>query len=205
MTALFEKIRRWLRFNALYVGRPPWDTGVSPPELVHFLESAQPGRALDLGSGPGTNLLTMAEQGWDVVGVDFALISVCQAWLKLRRAGYEGWVIWGDVTGDLELGEPFDLILDMGCFHGLTEAGRESYRRNLQRWLIQGGTYLLYAHWQTPESSHGIRERDLDAFTTFLDLQWREDSGEKRPTGGCGRPATWIRFDRRKDTQTHGT
>jgi SAM-dependent methyltransferase len=192
---MFEKIRRWLRFNAIYIGRPPWDTGVSPPELVTFLQSAEPGRALDLGSGPGTNLVTMARHGWAVVGVDFALLSVIQARLKLHRADCDGRVIWGDVTGDPDVGAPFDLVLDMGCYHGLSQPGRKAYRQNLRQWLRPGGTYLLYAHRQTPDSTHGIREADLTALDTFLTLKWREDSGEVRPDGG-GRPATWARFDR---------
>ncbi len=193
---MFDKIRRWLRFNAIYMGRPPWDTGVSPPELAAFLEAAEPGRALDLGSGPGTNLVTMARDGWEVVGVDFALISVIQARLKLHRAGCDGRVIWGDVTGDPDVEGPFDLVLDMGCYHGLSDTGRKAYHHNLRDWLGPGGSYLLYAHRKTPYSSHGIGKADLTAMGEFMTLQWRKNTGEARPDGGGGRPATWARFDR---------
>ncbi len=40
---MFEKLPRGLRFNLFYFGRPPWDTGVSPPELIAYLQSATPG------------------------------------------------------------------------------------------------------------------------------------------------------------------
>jgi SAM-dependent methyltransferase len=76
---MFDRIRRWIRFNLLYLGCPPWDTGVSPPELNAFLSEKEPGRALDAGCGTGTNLLTMAQNGWEVIGVDIAWLSVLRA------------------------------------------------------------------------------------------------------------------------------
>jgi len=181
------------------VGRPPWDTGVSPPELHHFLQSTPAGRALDVGCGTGTNLLTMAEQGWDVVGVDFASLSVLKSRKKLRDAGYRGRVIHGDVTGDLGLEKPFDLVLDIGCYHSLSSSGRKNYRENLKAWLGSEGTLLMYAHWRvSEESAHGITENDLQAFQSFLTLKYRDDGDEARPDGGGGFPATWVKFTRFK-------
>jgi len=193
---MFEKVQRWLRFNLLYLGCPRWDTGISPPELIAYLQSASPGRALDVGCGTGTNLTTMAERGWAVVGVDIAWLSVLRARVKLRQACFEGRVINGDITGDLDLPSPFDLVLDIGCYHSLSPTGREKYRQHLQNWLKQGGSYLIYAHRKTaPGSPHGISEDDVIAFDSFLDLGWRDDGWEKRPDGGGGRPASWMRWD----------
>lgn len=196
---MFEKIKRWVRFNLFYLGRPPWDTGVSPPELKDFLHTTHPGRALDVGCGTGTNLLTMAQHGWEVVGVDIAWLSVLRARKKLKEAGFDARVIHGDVTGNLGFQKGFNLVLDIGCYHSLTPQGRRDYRHNLSSWLTPGGTFLLYAHKRTsPDDSHGIVEQDLAAFQPFLDLEWREDSDEKRPDGGGGRPATWARFSHSK-------
>jgi len=195
---MFDKIWRWIRFNLLYFGRPPWDTGVSPPELRAFLASSNPGRALDVGCGTGTNLLTMAETGWDVVGVDIALISVLRARAKLRRAGVSGRVIHADIMGDINFQAPFDFVLDIGCYHSLSHQGRTNYHKNIQRWLALGGTYMIYAHRRTsPDHDHGISQRDLDEFQKYLNLHWREDSEELRPDGGGGRPSTWARFVKR--------
>lgn len=194
---MLNKITRWIRFNLFYLGKPPWDTGVSPPELTSFLESVPPGQALDVGCGTGTNLVTLASYGWDVLGVDIAWLSVLKARAKLRRADVDGQVKHGDVIGKLRLTANFDLVLDIGCFHSLSIPERENYRQRLKRWMNPGGTYLLYAHRRTtPEDPHGILDEDLDRFSGFLNLQWRQDSDEHRPDGGGGRPATWARFDR---------
>ena len=197
MSKMFEKTIRWIRFNLRYLGQPPWDTGVSPPELISFLNRTLPGKALDLGCGTGTNLLTMAEYGWFVVGVDFAWLSVLRARAKLRHAGYDPRVVQGDVAGGLDLDAPFDLVLDIGCYHSLSFEERMNYRKNLGAWLSPGGAYLLYAHRQrVPGDAHGITEDDFASFGTFLILKWRDDGDEVRPDGGGGRAATWAQYDR---------
>ena len=192
-----HQLKRRLQFSLRYLGNPPWETGASPPELIYFLEHSEPGRALDVGCGTGTNLLTMTEFDWRVVGVDIIWLSVCRARKKFRHADVEGDILQGDVASDLELEGAFDLVLDMGCFHSLSSRGRGNYRENLKRWLKVGGTYLLYAHRRTSSgSSHGISEEDLAAFSQFLTLIWRKDDAEKRPDGSGGRPSSWLRFDR---------
>jgi SAM-dependent methyltransferase len=197
---MFDRIRRWIKFNLLYLGRPPWDTGVSPPELNAFLSENEPGRALDDGCGTGTNLLTMAQNGWDVVGVDIAWLSVLRTRLKLGQAGLPGRVIHGDITGKIKFHKPFDFILDIGCYHCLSPKGRQTYHATIQRWLIPAGTYLLYGHHRTsPDHRHGISSRDFEEFQRYLDLQWREDSREKRPDGGGGRPSTWVSFEKKQE------
>lgn len=191
----WEKIQRWLMFNLLYLGHPAWDTGISPPELNELLDKIPPGSALDVGCGTGTNLLTMAEEGWQVTGLDLAWLSVLKARRKLHRAGFKAHVFRGDITKSLSLRGPFDLVLDIGCFHSLPQEGRQQYRDNLDRWLKSGGTYLLYAHGRrSSQSNHGVDEGDLKAFQSFLELTWRSDNDEIRPDGGGGFPALWASF-----------
>jgi len=62
-------------------GRPPWDTGVTPPELVALVEEhdGPPGRVLELGCGTGTNAVYLARHGWDVTAVDLIDRAVEQA------------------------------------------------------------------------------------------------------------------------------
>jgi SAM-dependent methyltransferase len=198
-TAL-NKINRRFRYNLCYFGRPPWDTGISPPELIEYLQNTTPGKALDVGCGTGTNLLTMASYGWDVVGFDLSWISVLKARIKLLKAGAKGRVLYGDASAALQPGTDFDLILDIGCYHGLSPQERGIYRRNLARWLKPGGNYLLYAHLKTASTAlYGLSGADFEGFSEFLNCQWRVDSPERRPDGGGGNPASWTLFERRQN------
>src|SRR2546430_1172357 len=67
--------------------RPPWDTGITPPEVERFVASHPPGRAIDLGCGTGTNAVYLARHGWSAVGVDFAGRAIAKARRRTRDAG----------------------------------------------------------------------------------------------------------------------
>lgn len=192
---MLEKLRRLLRYNLKYLGNPTWDTGISPPELINFLENHAPGRGLDVGCGTGTNLLTMAEYGWHVAGMDIALLPVLKARKKLCVSGYQTDIVMGSATGKRFDKRQFDFVLDIGCFHSLNEKDRELYRGNLQRWLATGGHFLIYAHYRpTPTTSRGVSNQDFEAFGSFLRLQWLTDQNENSPNASSGRPSVWAQF-----------
>ena len=82
-------------------GELPWDTGEPEPLLVEFVTSGrvQPTLTLEIGAGTGTNSLWLAERGFDVLGIDIALLAVERANAKLvgrqsrlpfRRFGLSG-------------------------------------------------------------------------------------------------------------------
>src|SRR5512136_559962 len=109
-----------LFWNVAYLfGRTPWDTGVTPPELRAVVESGrvQPGRALDLGCGTGTNVLYLAQHGFDTVGVDISSRAMATARRKIQQAGLiqQAHVYTGDVTrlDALPVAGLFNLALDM--------------------------------------------------------------------------------------------
>jgi SAM-dependent methyltransferase len=146
---------RW-RFTLSYRrGITPWDTGVTPPELVRVVEGTGPehmpsGRALDLGCGTGTNVLYLAAHGWDATGVDFAAPAITQADAKRARTGTlpgGARFLRGDVTRleALVPPAPFDLLLDLGCFHSLAAAARPAYARGATDVARPGARLLLYA------------------------------------------------------------
>ena len=112
---------RRILFNLWYFRRPPWDSGISPPELMEFIKCNPPGRALDLGCGTGTNVLTLAQLGWQVTGIDFAPRAISIARRKIQSENITANLYVGDVTRLDGIDGPFEFILDLGCFHGLTE------------------------------------------------------------------------------------
>lgn len=181
---------RRLFFNLWYFRKPPWDTGISPPELLAFIESHPAGRALDLGCGTGTNVITLARNGWQVTGVDFAPHAIRIARRKVEEANFNADLHVDDVTKLEDISDQFDLVLDIGCFHSLPAQGKSDYVQNLDRLLAPGGTYLMYGFFKEGgESGPGLVPADLDALSEHLQLVERQDGTER----GL-RPSAWFTF-----------
>jgi SAM-dependent methyltransferase len=185
-----QRLKHWLRFNWLYLGKPPWDTGISPPELLEFLEGRPPGHAIDLGCGTGTNVMTLAKAGWMATGVEFVPKAVALARRKLAKAGILAEVRAGDVSRLEVVQGCYDLALDIGCYHGLPDASRAAYRRNLEVILKPGGSFLIYAHLRDQATGGpGITQQDEDALCARLNRLWRRESQDR-----WGRTAVWMLF-----------
>lgn len=188
-----QSISRWFLYNIWYLRRPPWDSGVSPPELLAFIKDRTPGRALDLGCGTGTNAITLARHGWQVWGVDFAVQAIAQARRKASRAGVKVSLKVGDVTRVEGIRGSFDLILDIGCLHSLSKEGKEAYIANLDRLLAEGGTFLLYGFTNEGDpQAIGLAESDLLNLAQRFRLIQRQDGSDQ----GGRRPSSWLRFQK---------
>lgn len=187
-----------LTFSLWYYFNPPWDSGISPPELLDFIEkhpSVSSGRAhhaIDIGCGTGTNVVTLAEAGWDVTGVDFAPRAIMIANRKVRGAGIDAALHVRDATDLKDINGPFDLALDMGCFHGLGEA-KTDYLSELERILTPGGHWLMYAFFKpdTLLSGPGLVEADMDLVPASMKLVWRQDGVDKKE-----RPSAWFLYQK---------
>ena len=179
----------------LLPGRPPWDTGISPPELMAFIHSHRPGKALDLGCGTGTNAVTLAQHGWQVTGIDFAGRAICSARWKARKAGLPIDLRVGDVSQPKNLQGPFDLILDIGCFHSLSAEERAEYTRNLERLLATDGTFLSYVLFRDPaEKGPGLVEEDVQTLSGQFCLVDRQDGSERGR-----RPSAWLTYQKKRE------
>ncbi len=140
----------WLKwfFEFQYrFGKPRWDTGVTPPEVVTLIEngSLKGTRALDLGCGTGTNAIYLARNGFQVVGVDFSPRAIATARDKAKREGVSADFHVGDVTRLDFLQEPFDFVLDIGCFHSVAAERRQAYAAEMARLARPGALFMLYA------------------------------------------------------------
>ncbi|WP_406301415.1 class I SAM-dependent methyltransferase [Streptomyces sp. NBC_00885] len=122
---------------------------VSKPDenLVSYLDRGliTRGRALDLGCGPGRNALHLASLGFEVDAVDLSPAAIAWAGDRARAAGAEVRFHCGDAfsLAGTELGGPYDLIYDSGCFHHLPPHRRISYLSLLERCLVPGGHLAL--------------------------------------------------------------
>jgi cyclopropane fatty-acyl-phospholipid synthase-like methyltransferase len=184
---------RRLFFEYTYFRQPPWDTGISPPELLAFIESTPPGRALDLGCGTGTNAITLAQHGWQVVGVDFVRRAVRVARRKAKQAGVQVDFRTDDVTRLRGIAGPFDLALDIGCLHGLSKERKAIYVANLERLLRPQGAFLLYAFIAQDDQTQGsgLTPGDLALLASRLRLVQRVDGADRG-----ARPSAWLTYQR---------
>jgi SAM-dependent methyltransferase len=156
-----------------------------------------PGRALDIGCGTGTNCKYLADHKWEVTGVDF----VPRALEIAKRKAPGARLLVGDVTKLEELGVsgPFDLMLDMGCFHSIPNSRRDAYVRESARVAAPVATFLLFAFGEkgpggimAPEAE--IRQRFGGDF----------DIAEVRP-GARWRKQTWYRLIRKSSLSQGGS
>jgi ubiquinone/menaquinone biosynthesis C-methylase UbiE len=184
---------RRLRFNFWYFGRPPWDSGISPPELFDYIANHRPGRAIDIGCGTGTNVITLAQHGWQVTGVDFAPRAVRIAERKIRDANVKVNLSVNDATKLDGIMGPFDLGFDLGCFHGI--GNKSEYLAQLDRVLASQGHWLMYGFLKSDPglSGPGLTQSDFDSIEAGgLRLISRQDGFDKR-----GRPSAWSLFHKR--------
>ncbi|HEY5903132.1 MAG TPA: class I SAM-dependent methyltransferase [Anaerolineales bacterium] len=180
---------RRLSFMFWYLGRPRWDSGISPPELLEYIESHPAGRAIDLGCGTGTNVVTLARLGWQVTGVDFVPRAVAIARRKARAAGVKARIVVGDVTRLRGISGPFDLALDLGCFHGVPD--KEAYLDQLERVLAPGGSWLMYGFFNPDpgQSGPGLVDAELALAASRMTLVSRRDGTSVR-----GGPSAWFHY-----------
>jgi SAM-dependent methyltransferase len=188
---MMPSIWKRIGYSILYRFSPPWDTGIPAPELVRTVAVLSPGRAIDLGCGTGTNLLYLAEHGWEVTGLDFAGRAIAAA--KRKLGSRPAALLIADVANlaALSLPGPYDLALDMGCFHSLIRADHIRYARGLAQWMKPGGVFLLYA-WQPvfPGDSRGVSREDV-ACCFGWDFQLFQYEL------GTGHPSAWYYFKRK--------
>lgn len=185
---------RRLFFQYWYFGQPKWDTGISPPELLTFIKEHQPGRAIDIGCGTGTNVVTLAKAGWQVTGVDFAPRAIQLAKRKVKEAGLRADLSNEDVTTMRGLQGPYDLALDIGCFHGIPREGQTKYLIQLDRILAPQGIWIMYGFFKpsAQDPGTGLVEADMNALASRLQLISRSDGFDDKR----GRPSAWFQFQK---------
>jgi ubiquinone/menaquinone biosynthesis C-methylase UbiE len=169
-----KKYDRWYQLPIT-----PWGDRRIPEELSTLAtETSGGGRTLELGCGTGTFSVYLAGQGFRATGVDFSPIAIRKAKERAASAGVSAEFIVGDVTDLGVLGEPFDLALDIGCFHCLTAAQQQQYAAELARLTRPGSTLLVWAMDSTPPEGRGSLSPEVveEVFSTEFSLERAEAS-----------------------------
>ncbi len=179
----------------------PWDQPLPPPEIVALAEELPPGKALDLGCGPGRSCLYLAQHGWRCDGVDFVPEAIELARQRAVEAGLADRVRFtvGSVTHLEGMEPPYDLAIDIGCMHNLRGDDLRSYAGEVARMVRPGGLYALFAHLApengSGEERHGQSDQSIRAlFAPTFTLE-RVETGQTTVADQTW-PSAWYWFRR---------
>ncbi len=130
--------------NKYATGNTPWDSELPSRELLSVLEEygVQPGRAVELGCGTGTNAVALAKLGWQVTAIDCVAQALETAQAKAEQAGVSVDWIEADVQNFGQGLDQFDLVFDRGCYHCCRRVDLDGYLNSLQM-LTQPGSQML--------------------------------------------------------------
>jgi cyclopropane fatty-acyl-phospholipid synthase-like methyltransferase len=124
-----------------------WDRDIPDDSLTAWVDPLAPGRhgrALDLGCGTGTHSLYLARCGYRVDAVDFSGPALGRAAARARAAGCDIRFLCADVLR-YQADQPYDLVIDYGCFHSLEPHDRDAYARRVEALTAPGGQFILMA------------------------------------------------------------
>jgi SAM-dependent methyltransferase len=142
---------RHVLFRVFYgLGFTPWDghpLSAALRELVEATDAPPRGSALDVGCGTGDTSIYLARHGWLVTGVDFTPKALDKARAKARDAGITVNFVHGDVTHLSQAGinPGFQVIVDNGCFHGMSDADRHLYVHEISAAAAPGARLIMIA------------------------------------------------------------
>ncbi|HVV88383.1 MAG TPA: class I SAM-dependent methyltransferase [Kofleriaceae bacterium] len=148
-------------------GALPWDTGVPDEQLVAFVRAGRvaPGPTLEVGAGTGTNALWLAQQGFDVLGIDLAPLAVERARAKAKAAQAAASAVRCRFEAHDFLADPpagsFAFVFDRGCFHVFDEPEeRARFAARVAERLAPGGVWLsLIGSTEGPPRDYGPPRR----------------------------------------------
>jgi SAM-dependent methyltransferase len=134
---------RYAESDRIWSGRPN-------AALVEIVQGLAPRRALDLGCGEGGDSVWLAEQGWDVTGVDVSTGAVARGRAAAAERGVGDRVRW--VVTDLAAWQPDETYdLASACFlHSPVAFPRTDVLRRAAAAVAPGGHLLVVGHAGPP-------------------------------------------------------
>jgi SAM-dependent methyltransferase len=167
-----------------FEGPPPWNIGEPQPQLAALLAAGQfRSDVLDAGCGFAELSLTLAAQGYTVVGVDLTPTAVAAATKAVAERGLTtASFVQADITDFSGYDGRFNTVVDSTLFHSLPVEGRDGYLRSIHRAAAPGAGYfvLVFAKGAFPtEMETKPNEVDEDELRTAVSKYWEID--EIRP------------------------
>lgn len=142
-------------YRKMPLDKIPWNIETPPDLLIQLVEHKKvvPCRAIEFGCGAGNYAIWLAQQGFEVTGIDISPTAIGLARKNAMEQGVECTFIVADVLGDLaDVKGPFDFALDWELLHHIYPDDRPRYVANVARLTKPGGRYLSVCfHEDDPE------------------------------------------------------
>jgi 2-polyprenyl-3-methyl-5-hydroxy-6-metoxy-1,4-benzoquinol methylase len=184
-------------------GNTPWQMAKPSGELVRVVtgDGITPCAAIDLGCGLGTHSIWLAQQGFEVTGVDISPLAIECARERAAAAGVRVRFLAADLLDPPDLGGPYGFFFDRGCYHIVRSIDVRRYLQTLEK-ITQPGSVGLVLTGNANEPRTGppvvaeeeIR-RELGGLFEIVRLrEFRFDPSDSEP----GRPLGWSCLLRRR-------
>jgi SAM-dependent methyltransferase len=186
-------------FRLLYrLGFTPWDGHPIAKNLQDLVEELPAGNALDLGCGTGDSAIYLAQHGWKVTGVDYVPTALEKGRAKTAATKASVDFVCADATklSREGIGSDFQLIVDNGCLHNMSDGDRDAYVREVSAVAAPDARLLIVAF--LPGGRFGVRgvqptemERRFASGWTLL------STGAERQLDEAQTPARYYLYRRR--------
>jgi SAM-dependent methyltransferase len=192
-------------FRVFYgLGFTPWDGHPLAHSLRDLVEGTSDtpalpaGSALDVGCGTGDCSIYLAQHGWKVTGVDFVTKALDKARAKAGAADVSVDFVRADVThlSQAGIGADFQLIVDNGCLHNLTDNDRDAYVREISAVAAPDARLSIVAF--LPGGRFGVRGVDHAEMERRFALAWTLlSAGQEQELDREKTPTRYYLFQRR--------
>ncbi|MGN6337993.1 class I SAM-dependent methyltransferase [Mycobacterium sp.] len=173
------------REQAHFEGPPPWNIGEPQPELAALVAAGRfRSDVLDAGCGFAELSLSLAAQGYTVVGVDLTPTAIAAATKSAQERGLTtASFVQADITSFSGYDGRFSTVVDSTLFHSLPVEGRDGYLNSVHRAAAPGASFfvLVFAKGAFPaEMQPKPNEVDEDELRAAVSKYWEVD--EIRPS-----------------------
>jgi cyclopropane fatty-acyl-phospholipid synthase-like methyltransferase len=156
-------------------GQTGWDRGETSANLLHWIELdlLKPCRILIPGCGNGHEVLTLAEQGFDVVAIDIAPTPLANLSEMLQLNNLSAELIQADFFS-WQPDKQFDAIYEQTSLCALNPEQWDNYEKRLYDWLRSDGK--LFAQFMQSDQQGGppfhCEISDMQALFNGQRWQW---------------------------------
>ncbi|MGV0815325.1 class I SAM-dependent methyltransferase [Mycolicibacterium boenickei] len=167
-----------------FEGPPPWNIGEPQPELAALHQAGKfRSDVLDAGCGHAELSLSLASDGYTVVGLDLSPTAIAAANNAAQVRGLAtASFAQADITSFTGYDGRFNTVVDSTLFHSLPVEGRDGYLQSIHRASAPGASYyvLVFAKGAFPaELETKPNEVSEDELRDAVSKHWEVD--EIRP------------------------